>query len=443
MIVHVSDSTFINGAVYARQNLDLPENMPVTNYIALHTPMWDMYATNVFRVNQLLSTQDIEDFTTEHLAAIVTRYDGTSWTNPFYEHEITNTSQPSQEVEPPTPTPPSPLENTIDVFYGGSMPTVKPKKRKLPVSEYHNKVIADLLGKEPDSVKGLIGLEIECEGNNLFNSPLRYWVTHSDDSLRCNRCKKSRSNCGCGSHAQLPVEYVLRQPLSYDDTVKALNYLDNNLIKSKSAVQYSSRTGVHVHINVLDLTIKELYNFILLYIIFEEMLVEFSGPERVGNLFCLRAIDSDFYVNLLQGVASGNSEIHDWIQDYRYTSCNISSVPKFGSLEFRSLKGTVDTNLILYWIRLLLHLKKVSQSFSNPISIVEKFQKTDPLSFYNYVFEETEFENLFKNDPGLSSKMWTGIRVIRDIAYANDWKKETKKKIVSKANNSVWGVIND
>ena len=285
--------------------------------------------------------------------------------------------------------------------------------------EYYNHKLSQVMQFRTGVQSGEVGLEVECEGVNLFNTPLRYWTCHEDGSLRST-----------GPH--MPVEYVLRNPVKRDELRPCLEYLDAKLKEAGSKVIQSQRTSVHVHINCQKMTIRELYTFICLYMIFEELLVEWSGPDRAGNLFCLRAKDSEYYITMLESVLKQNN-FKQWREDYRYSACNVASVCKFGSLEFRSMQGTVDINMIELWVNILLHLKDTAEKYDNPVEIVEEFTELGPLPFFKKIFADHGYRELFEDSPGLSGKLWDGLRLMRDVAYCCPWKKpEQKKKRIRK-----------
>lgn len=286
------------------------------------------------------------------------------------------------------------------------------KKRE----DWYNEKIPKVFGLSASKKQeGLIGLEIEAEGKNLFTSPFSYWACHQDGSLRPTE------------EGHPPQEYVLKKPLNLPEVEKALAYLDRKLKESGSEIRMSSRTSVHVHVNCQGMTVKELYCFILLYLIFEEVLVDWAGPERAGNLFCLRAKDSDYYIQMLEDpLKKKNFKL--WKEELRYSACNIASVSKFGSLEFRALRGTVDTKMIMTWVEILNHLREESFSYDNPIEMFDKFTRIGPLPFFQQTFRKRpEFREILSQTSGLSTKLWDGVRMMRDVAYKCEWIRSEKK----------------
>lgn len=300
-------------------------------------------------------------------------------------------------------------------------------KQKVSKEKFYNTKLVQFLARRlADKVKdGEIGIEIECEGTRLFREPLAYWGCHSDGSLR-------------GVDGEDPVEYVLRDPLSRNNIPKALSYLSSRLKTAKSDIRDSHRTSVHIHFNCQQMTLKEIFTFVCLYLIFENLLVDFSGPERVGNLFCQRAKDSQYWVHsIVEAFRNGDfSRVFD--DNLRYTSCNTASLDKFGSLEFRSLRGTVDTELIQNWIDILCVLKDKSKQFSDPLKLYEAFYEAETDGFFNRIFGDSpKLKRLLEQSSSvpIQPSMSQGSIFVRDIAYSiEEWssplaeKKETGQK---------------
>lgn len=272
-------------------------------------------------------------------------------------------------------------------------------------------------GRKMEKQPGEVGLEIEAEGMNLFDKPIDFWVTHQDGSLRAYK-----------DHP--PIEYVLRKPLPRDEIPKALGYLSSKLKRAGSYIHDSPRTSVHVHVNCQTLTIKQIYQYVCLYMIFEEILVDFSGPDRPGNLFCLSAKQADYFVTCLESAIQTENFNEVFSENLRYTSCNTASLGKFGSLEFRSMRGTVDQDLIQLWVDTLLLLKDKALTYGNPKDIVEDFHSLGPVPFMTKIFRSRpDIQNIFLNRSDTHKSLWDGLRMMRDVAYAINWEDQ---KVVEK-----------
>src|SRR3990172_9397067 len=105
---------------------------------------------------------------------------------------------------------------------------------------------------------GDVGVEIEVEGRNLPYTE-KYWKREADGSLR----------------GPENAEYVLRKPATLTQLKMALKSLAIDYRASEAKVDESVRAGVHVHVNVQHMNMVEVYNFITLYLILEELLTKY------------------------------------------------------------------------------------------------------------------------------------------------------------------------
>jgi len=210
---------------------------------------------------------------------------------------------------------------------------------------------------------GDLGVEIEVEGLKLPRIR-HYWDEEFDGSLR-GECK----------------EYVLKKPSSFAGVVKALDHLDNAYKECGTEVYESVRAGVHVHVNVQELSTVQLFTFITAYIVLEDLLVNFCGEYREGNLFCLRVKDADYLQYILEKTAKDRDFSRFSSDILRYSSMNVVSLSKFGSLEFRAMRGTRDLGVIKNWAKVLLQLRNSACKFDNPIELVDWIANNSTESF--------------------------------------------------------------
>lgn len=259
-----------------------------------------------------------------------------------------------------------------------------------------------------EEYKGEVGLEIEVEGENLPKVIPSYWKGVVDGSLRGEA-----------------IEYVLKQPCARNSVSRFLNYLEVYLKKNGAVLHMSNRTSVHVHINMAKYTLTECFTFVVLYLLFEDLLTNIAGESRVGNLFCLRAKDAEYFVDSLVSFAK-TRKFNPKPEALRYTSVNVCSIVKFNSVEFRALRGTTDPQIITEWVNLLLTIKDASIKFDNPNSIIAEFSQLGPEKFVKKIFPD--HWNLFTHQVNYQQTMWDSTRLIQEIVYATDWTKEIKPK---------------
>lgn len=248
-----------------------------------------------------------------------------------------------------------------------------------------------------------VGIEIELEGQNLLpDRPIQYWDIKGDGSLR-------------GIAPGEAVEYALKKPVLREAVPKRLKYLKSKLTDLRAVPQFSERAGVHVHINCQRLTSQEVVRFACMYYVLENLLVNWCGQTRVGNLFCLRLGDAeDTAHNLVHAKKMGN--LHNLLGDgHRYGSLNFGAIRRFGSLEFRALRSDPDIVEPTYtWVKMLLTVKDAALAYKRTHEIL------DDLSFRGVPgFLENnlgEYADLLKC-PDMEDMVMEGARLIQDVAY--------------------------
>lgn len=249
---------------------------------------------------------------------------------------------------------------------------------------------------------GEVGIEVEVEGHRLppFIGP--EWIATEDGSLR----GESR-------------EYIFRVPQPRSSVEELMHQLHSKLTNNRTLVYTSERTSVHVHVNAQDMTVVQAFNYILLYLIYENALVHYCGEAREGNHFCLRADDADYLIDFIERVVESGNFAELNTNMVRYASINLSALSKFGSLEFRAMRGTIDPDIICKWTNLLLRLKDAALRFKTPLDIVYEMSGTGLNEFTESIFGEhvhvvTDFQDWDRD-------VWKKLRKLQSIAYSGDW----------------------
>lgn len=282
--------------------------------------------------------------------------------------------------------------------------------------------------------RGEIGLEIEVEGRNLpgvmnvrgeIPAALdKTWTLHADNSLR---------NFADGDQS---IEYVLAKPLGRGDFVAAMAQFEDKWRLAEATSYNSYRTSVHVHLNVADWSWRTVWSFLTTYFILEEALVSFADggtKARIGNKFCLRASDSDAIITTLTGI--GRREFRGVSfndRDLKYGAVNIAALIRYGSLEFRSLRGTVDPELIKTWTNILLAVKDYSAKYDNPIEIITEFSELSPMVWAEKVLGRDFLRLLQQTQPNIEQTLVFGVRTAQEVAYSCDWKPYVKPEVGKK-----------
>ena len=223
------------------------------------------------------------------------------------------------------------------------------------------------------------------------------WVRHRDGSLRNG------------------LELVMDGPKLYKNLPDILTRPAKALVNAElyDHIKWSQRCSTHVHMNVQNWTPTQVIRFATLWYIFESSIVDHFAPERAGNLFCLRAIDAPIFVEhivdnfkpvLARKLGDGGNR--------RYMGLNWNSLPKFGSLEFRYLRGSVDPEYIMSFIQLLERVRRWAET-----------SEVDPRDFLAEVslrgLDNIQRDILGYNWP-ITSSVWESLRFAQDLVYGVD-----------------------
>lgn len=267
---------------------------------------------------------------------------------------------------------------------------------------YEDKLVGNVLGKR-NGYTDHIGVEIETEGQRLPKVENELWRSDIDGSLR-------------GAEAW---EYVLKEPVHKDELHKAMLALKYEWHKAKSVVKDSPNAGVHVHINVSDLTVTQLYNFISLYLVLEDILVDKCGPDRIGNLFCLRASDAEYLLDMLAEAirTTDLSILHT--DDLRYAAINVKALGDYGSVEFRAWPSNGDLAGVEWWANTLMHLKQVAKATDNPAQVVSDISFNTPEVFFKSIMKE--YGDAIEWKPHYDQTMMAGVRRVQQFAFEGAW----------------------
>jgi hypothetical protein len=250
-------------------------------------------------------------------------------------------------------------------------------------------------------VEGDWGVEIEVEGKRLPQR-IKGWRVEHDGSLK-------------GEEA---YEYVTPKPQSRKGVDEALKALEAAYKLNDSRVDESVRAGVHIHMNVQDYSVKEVFTFATLFFIVEPVLLKWCGENRDGNLFSLGTSHAEYQLFALQEALENKNWRALRTDNLRYAALNFQSLFKYGSLEFRSMRSTPDLNLIGDWVDILEELRDSAKKFSSPYDIMMSFSGEGEANFFRRVFPKHHAMLTFNGYEGLIRQ---AIRRVQMLAFTIDW----------------------
>ncbi len=222
-----------------------------------------------------------------------------------------------------------------------------------------------------------IGIEIELE-DPLFppRSPIPRWVVKRDGSLR--------------GHSG---EFVLDPPKPIKTCIEALQELRLWCDTHNLTLNFTPRTSVHIHYNMTDKNLSDVYKVLMVYFLLEEILVKWSAnTKRTGSNFCLRLCDSDTTLMKLLD-AKTPQHFKSVIKDnIRYSALNLNALSLFGSLEFRSMEGNLDVTRISNWMLQIEKFILLACEFKQKEDILEFFEKVGPVHFMQHFLTDVLFK---------------------------------------------------
>ena len=252
----------------------------------------------------------------------------------------------------------------------------------------------------PTVMGNKFGLEIEMEGMYLPPYSTDIWNRIGDGSLRGNAC-----------------EYLFREPQNPTALQAAVEDLIR-ILKVDGRFAISDRCGIHIHTNVQNLRLNHMFNMLVLYFIVENILIERFSPERKGNLFCLQGMEAEGVIDWIShGMINGLDNI---LRDsdpllLKYAALNISSLNRFGTLEFRAMSTPSHPDglmKIIPLVKIFSQLKSSARDYTLPRQIIEEISSIGPKEFFakHYSLLEGKVDDL-------ENKIFEGVRLVQEIAY--------------------------
>lgn len=251
------------------------------------------------------------------------------------------------------------------------------------------------------AIEGDVGIEVETEGARLWAPLARdpFWKGEADGSLRGEA-----------------LEYVYKKPQPIGKVRESMEHLNAKFIESGSKLDYSFRTSVHVHVNVGTMEYDALLAFMYAYLVLERAITKYCGDERLGNRFCLRYEDAEGLSEAFNSmIVNGPEGLKQIPQDrYRYAAMNIDAVKKYGSLEFRSMRGTNDVDIVSNWAQALINLRDYAEALGNPKEVFEAVNHFGPVGF-----AQQALGNMFQvfDNPDLMSDIRYSFSITLDFPF--------------------------
>ena len=299
-------------------------------------------------------------------------------------------------------------------------PTPSDFFRRRPAKDNPSYNIGAIMGQR--TTKGDVGIEVEVEGDKFPKTRKGGW--HED--VASDLIPKQWAYVRDGSlRGQDNAEYIFANPLKFSEVDKAVDDLWSMFEKYGTKLDDSNRTSVHVHLNAQGWHLNRLTSFLALYFSVEEILTQWCGDHRVGNLFCLRSKDATAIVAQIRDFIASDGARHP-SQGMHYAGLNCHSLTKHGSVEIRSLRGVTEPETIKTWVGILQRMYEMSADYKDPRLVIEGFSGSGPLDYLSNIlgpYTETIVQGTGFDHQQIMSSMYEGVRLAQDLCYCRDWSK--------------------
>lgn len=257
----------------------------------------------------------------------------------------------------------------------------------------------------------LFGVELECEGRHVMydhddDNIIKHWAPHHDGSLRDNH----GGSC----------EWVFNGPVTYAKAVERVGALFDYFKKKKAKLVTSNRTSTHVHFNMSDKTTYQLVNMFILFTILEGLLDRYCGEDRAGNLFCLSSRHAERQLDWVMDACFKHYNFGNIGAEWRYCSFNIAAINKFGSVEFRGMRGLDNEEDMLAWLDILREFCDYScYKMRNPVEVVQQISAESPIGFLSKIFSKKNVGRLIDglSEADINASVYEGLRLVQMMCY--------------------------
>lgn len=241
------------------------------------------------------------------------------------------------------------------------------------------------------------GIEIEVEGMSSVEEKPQKWDATTDGSLR---------NGG--------REYITRNGFSGVDLERALTNMDKFFRDNPPTL--SERCSTHIHIDVTDLTQKQIVNFLCLGVMMEHVLFSLFGNTRTANTFCL---STDTGTTNLYNIVAAMQKPEDLIHMTwsKYAAIGLKRIRDLGTVEFRMFSTVINKDDYVRILNTLFAMKAAAMEMESPQQLVDVKLTQGMSGIFGLYFPEVtyseEYEHLLDRGAETLNDIITAAEVVR------------------------------
>lgn len=268
--------------------------------------------------------------------------------------------------------------------------------------------------------KGDIGLELEVEATNnlprdanidniIADKSKSMWVAKADGSLRGNA-----------------MEYVVSQPIFVDEATPMVNGLFDAFKKYGTRLRNSNRCSTHVHINAGGLTVDQITAIIALWTTLEEPLIRWCGEPRINNHYSLSSKNSRSLLDSWEGFLRTGGQ--RWNDGLKYSSLNLLTLHRFGSVEFRCGPAADTPEIPIRWATFLYYLCKfATENYKDLFSLPRDLSELGGVQLFQNICKQGNLDDFAKEvldkcpEKEFNEEALVGFRNAQSIVLGFPW----------------------
>jgi hypothetical protein len=212
----------------------------------------------------------------------------------------------------------------------------------------------------------LVGIEVEVERCYDSERAGMYWSKKHDSSLR-----------------EGGAEWV-SPPIPLDSAEESVATLYYDFCNYDWAA--NTRTGIHVHVDVRDLTAEELQAVAVVYCLAERAFCLFVGQEREENIYCVPWYRAPREAIAVMGALRElGEEPHTGAallrETVKYAGLYFEPIQRFGTVEFRHAPTWTDREPVMEWVRMCYSAVEYAKQLGTPEQVLEAWEGSSPSAF--------------------------------------------------------------
>lgn len=190
-----------------------------------------------------------------------------------------------------------------------------------------------------------VGIELEIEGNGLPGAGVPHWQAKAEGSL------------------QNGVEYITK-PIKVDAVAVYVNNLRKYITEQQGATVIPSyRCSTHIHVNVGPDLLSDALGFVVVFTMFEPLLLALCGNQRDGNLFCMSSYDTGEVIASFDTMLSYLARVKTHGYGYergKYSALNLGRLQDLNTMEARCFPLSLQGAEVEKWCKWLLTMKDLA-----------------------------------------------------------------------------------